>query len=74
MPVLMMAYDTDGLRQKNVLNPIEEGDGMPLPVVAPINNLTYANPSSPPSSTPSSASWTSTQPASFTQESSVPTF
>jgi len=48
MPVLMMAYDTDGLRQKNVLNPIEEGDGMPLPVVAPINNLTYANPSSPP--------------------------
>ncbi|GMI46037.1 hypothetical protein TrCOL_g12752 [Triparma columacea] len=48
MPVLMTAYDTDGLRQKNVLNPIEEGDGMPLPVVAPITNLAHSNPSSPP--------------------------
>ena len=47
LPVLMTAFDTDGLRLKNVLNPIGEGDGMPLPVVLPITNLQNSNRNSP---------------------------
>ena len=47
-PIFMLALNTDGMRQKNVLNPIEEGDSMPLPVVTPFNGLAGANPKSPP--------------------------
>jgi len=36
-PVLHQSFDVDMLRQKNVLNPIEEGDSMPLPVVKTID-------------------------------------
>ena len=35
-PVISQAFDVDMLRQKNVLNPLEEGDAMPLPVVTTI--------------------------------------
>ena len=35
-PVIQQTFDVDMLRQKNVLNPIEEGDSMPLPVVKTI--------------------------------------
>ncbi|GMH69038.1 hypothetical protein TL16_g05065 [Triparma laevis f. inornata] len=47
LPVLMTAFDTDGLRLKNVLDPIGEGDGMPLPVVLPISSLSHSNGNSP---------------------------
>ena len=47
-PLFMTAYNTDQLRQRNVLSPVEEGDGMPLPVVTTIPNLVGAHPKSPP--------------------------
>jgi NCK-associated protein 1 len=47
-PVIAMAHNTDSLRQKNVLNPIEEGDAMPLPVVTPMSGLSGANSTCPP--------------------------